>query len=135
MIKTPETHPDHSVVGHLYRGPTYDRGPQIYYCDSYDSEIGFWMTNVADATDRRNVSERAIDRTFHALERYDVEYAVHVWGKEHGNYWFLHAGHRKFYLVSGQEVWYISKGLDTAYDTLLFGRTEKVDATTMLYLG
>lgn len=63
-IKTPQTHPDHPVVGRFFKSWSQ---PNVYYCDSYDPAIGFWMTNVADASDRRNVSERAIGRTFHEL--------------------------------------------------------------------
>lgn len=61
-IKTPATHPQHEVVGLLFCG--WDR--QVYYCDSYDPRQGFWMTNVLDAKERRNVSEQAIGRTFHS---------------------------------------------------------------------
>lgn len=48
---------------------------QTYICDSYDPAIGFWMTRVDAPEDRktdqhsewrRNVSERAIGRTFHS---------------------------------------------------------------------
>ena len=48
----------------------------VYVCDSYDPAIGFWMTRI-DAPEtnkvdtasewRRNVSERAIGRTYHVL--------------------------------------------------------------------
>lgn len=41
----------------------------IYLCDSYDQNHGFWLTQVDDPSNRRNVSERAIGRTFH--EAYD----------------------------------------------------------------
>jgi len=63
-IKTVDTHPEHTVVGHFYRG-WGSAGQATYLCDSYDPAIGFWMTNIADESDRRNVSERAIGRTFH----------------------------------------------------------------------
>ncbi len=62
-IITPETHPDHETVGRNFRA----FGGEIYYCDSYDPRIGFWMTNVKGNGDRRNVSERAIGRTFHLV--------------------------------------------------------------------
>jgi len=39
----------------------------IYKCVSYDPKIGYWMQNVDDPKDRRNVSERAIGRTFHGF--------------------------------------------------------------------
>lgn len=67
-IITPETHPTHPVVGHYFGG--YEDGDtQIYFCDSYDPRIGFWLTNVKNPKDRKNVSERAIGRNFH--EAYD----------------------------------------------------------------
>lgn len=59
-IKTPETHPDHETVGHDFKGLE-----RTYFCDSYDPKIGFWMTGIDKEDDRRNVSERAINRTFH----------------------------------------------------------------------
>ena len=61
-IKTPQTDPDHDVIGRLWSSWS-----GIYYCDSYDPRIGFWMTNIMNPTDRRNVSERAPHRTFHAV--------------------------------------------------------------------
>lgn len=50
-----------SVVGTYYDG--YDGN--IFLCFGYDPRQGFWMQNVRDVADKRNVSERAIDRTFH----------------------------------------------------------------------
>ena len=69
QIKTPETHPDHEVVGHYFNGPW---GVE-YYCDSYDPSCGYWMTPVKDDGEhkRTNVSERAIGRTFHEVRKYD----------------------------------------------------------------
>lgn len=71
-IKTPQTHPTHEVVGEFFVG-----WPHAWYCDSYDPQIGFWMTfvgNVKDgheARERTNVSERAIDRTLHTVHQYN----------------------------------------------------------------
>lgn len=62
-LKTPETDPRHHTVGRLWVG----FGGGVYYCDSYDPRIGYWMTNIADSKDRRNVSERAPHRTFHPI--------------------------------------------------------------------
>ena len=66
-IKTPETHPDHPVVGHDFSGTNWTdkKTSDNYYCDSYDPRIGYWMTGIEIPEDRRNVSERAINRTFH----------------------------------------------------------------------
>jgi len=71
-IKTPQTHPDHHTVGHRFK--SWDG--HEYYCDSYDPRQGYWMTR-ADAPEenktdehtqwRRNVSERAIGRTYHII--------------------------------------------------------------------
>lgn len=72
MIKTPQTEPDHETIGRRFKA--WDG--HVYYCDSYDSEIGFWMTredcppehrNDQDREWRRNVSERAIGRTYHRI--------------------------------------------------------------------
>ncbi len=70
IIKTPETHLDHPTVGRYFKS-----GGVRYFCTSYDPRIGFWMENVADPLDRRNVSERAIGRTFHEIYSFDKEYA------------------------------------------------------------
>lgn len=60
-----------SVVGHFFRGV----GGKVYFCDSYDPQIGFWMTNIEmPIVDRRNVSERAIGRTYHQIESETKEY-------------------------------------------------------------
>jgi hypothetical protein len=80
-IKTPETHPDHEVVGKRFRAwDTRGLESATYYCDSYDPRIGYWMTNEADPTDRKNVSERAINRTFHFIYS-DPERGVEYTGK------------------------------------------------------
>ena len=67
-LKTPKTHPEHADVGHDFKGwSIQDKKPTTYYCDSYDPTCGFWMTNRNDPSDRRNISERAIGRTFHEV--------------------------------------------------------------------
>lgn len=66
QIKTPESHPDHPVVGRTFKCPFYGK---TYFCDSWDSGCGFWMTNVDDPVDRTCVSERAIGRTFHEVTK------------------------------------------------------------------
>jgi hypothetical protein len=62
-IKTPQTDPDHHTVGQTFKG--WDG--KFYYCDSYDSSCGYWMTEVGNPDNRRNVSERAIGRTYHQI--------------------------------------------------------------------
>lgn len=81
-IITPETHPDHPVVRRYFVGPHgrsivgHSRGYGVYYCGSYDPRRGYWMTRTDcppehvddEGTEwRRNVSERAIGRTYHRI--------------------------------------------------------------------
>lgn len=79
-IKTPQTHPQHPVVGHYFGANRVDhREACIYYCDSYDPAQGYWMTNVHEPSDRRNVSERAIGRTFHEAELRVKDFYIVAW--------------------------------------------------------
>lgn len=58
------------VVGSKYKYVRYIDGQNVvctYLCDSYDRSCGFWMTNIADVSDRRNVSERAIGGPFRRI--------------------------------------------------------------------
>lgn len=68
-IATRATHPDHPVVGHCFTA--WNDGEQVYYCDSYDPSCGYWMTNIHAIQDRRNVSERAIGRTYHEVYAFE----------------------------------------------------------------
>lgn len=69
----PSDHPDHDTIGRYFISGVGG----IYWCDSYDPAIGFWMTPARDGdttwsdlpTKRTNVSERAIGRTFHRIYR------------------------------------------------------------------
>jgi hypothetical protein len=72
MLKTPQTDPDHPTIGRRFRA--WDG--HIYFCDSYDPRIGFWMTREDAPPEhrqdqsgdwRRNVSERAIGATYHRI--------------------------------------------------------------------
>ena len=65
-IITRQTHPDHHTVGHFFTS-----FHNVYYCDSYDPDCGYWMTNINEMLDRRNVSERAIGRTYHEVYKRD----------------------------------------------------------------
>ncbi len=79
-IITPKTNPDHPVVGHYFGGYNYaTKGTVIYYCDSYDPRLGYWLTNVKDKKDRRNVSEAAINRTFHEARDVGTHWWVTTW--------------------------------------------------------
>lgn len=58
------------VVGHKYRA--YDgqaHCERIWLCWGYDPRAGFWMRTIDNlgAPRETNVSERAIDRTFHRV--------------------------------------------------------------------
>ncbi len=59
---------DHHTVGHLFNAHGH-----TYYCDSWQPNAGYWMTpvNVSAAgwlsAKRTNVSERAINATFHRV--------------------------------------------------------------------
>lgn len=74
LRKTPESHPDHEVVGKTFKA--WDG--HLYVCDSWEENLGYWMTRTdapperrADQRSefRRNVSERAIGRTFHVARQ------------------------------------------------------------------
>jgi hypothetical protein len=43
--------------------------------------MGFWLTNVVDISDRKNVSERAIHRTFWPAEDEGEYYWISQWGR------------------------------------------------------
>lgn len=73
-IQTPETHPGHHTIGRYFKGQGI-----LWYCDSYDTRLGYWMTpvfgerdpKIYGATERINVSERAIDASIHTIHRHD----------------------------------------------------------------
>lgn len=80
QIKTPESHPDHPVVGHRLRGPDLKQnGKNItWYCDSYDPRLGFWLQSTEQDDRRINISERAVGGTFHLIHTDDWgEYTGH----------------------------------------------------------
>jgi hypothetical protein len=65
-----------AIVGHKFKA--WDG--HTYICDSYDPAIGYWMTRDDAPVDhradtegkwRRNVSERAIGRTYHHVHSED----------------------------------------------------------------
>jgi hypothetical protein len=61
-VITPTDEPNHPVLGRRFK--SFD---SVYLCDSWEENAGYWMTNTSDPTDRRNVSERAINRTYHPV--------------------------------------------------------------------
>lgn len=52
-----------TVVGKRYRG--FDE--RVYLCFGYDPRSGFWMRAEGEPICEANVSEAAIDRTYHRL--------------------------------------------------------------------
>lgn len=83
QIKTPESHPDHSIVGRYWGGHSFKHDKTaVYYCDSYDPSIGFWMTNIADSSDRKNISEMAINRTFWEADDDGDYFLIRKWGRK-----------------------------------------------------
>ena len=84
-LRTPQTDPDHRVIGNYLKGHGAGLGPsEIYYCDSYDPNQGFWLTSLSTADRRINVSERAIDRTMHTVYHNNPDKADSLycnWGK------------------------------------------------------
>ncbi len=63
---TLSSHPAHHTVGKLFKA--WDGN--IYFCESHDPS-GYWMMPTDGSAEWRNVSERAIGRTFH--EVYEIE--------------------------------------------------------------
>jgi hypothetical protein len=51
------------TIGHKFKG----HDGKVYLCDSYEPRYGYWMTEDGNLNNRRNVSERAIDTTFHRV--------------------------------------------------------------------
>lgn len=66
-VLTPKERPNHHAIGRYYRA--WDG--QVYYCDSYDPRVDYYMTNVLDASHRKDVSPRALGRTFHEIGTQD----------------------------------------------------------------
>jgi hypothetical protein len=50
------------VIGQRYRGP----GKLVFQCVGQDAN-GYWMQNLSNLADKRNVSVRAIGSTFHRV--------------------------------------------------------------------
>jgi hypothetical protein len=66
-----------NVVGKTYKG--FDG---TYLCFGYDPREGFWMRSV-DSERQTNVSERAIGRTFHVVNRSGPSRNEHLqWAKK-----------------------------------------------------
>lgn len=72
IIKTVDTDPNHETIGRTFTAWDGHK----YFCDSWEENLGFWMTRVDAPLERRadkhseyrkNVSERAIGRTFHVV--------------------------------------------------------------------
>lgn len=59
-----------SVVGKFYHASFDDK---IHKVTSHEPGLGFWIEDTTDPTNRRNVSERAIDRTLHERIHFPAE--------------------------------------------------------------
>lgn len=80
-LKTPQTHPNHPVVGRYWGAQSIKHEKTaVYFCDSYDPSCGYWMTNIHDKDDRVNISERAPFRTWWLVEDKGDYYYVTQWG-------------------------------------------------------
>jgi hypothetical protein len=102
-IKTPETHPDSIVIGWNF----VSHDGKHFYCDSYDPSCGYWMTGL-DTDVRRNVSERAIARTYHRIS----EVGNSQFGQQARTFW------------SKQPAWtVIRSGASTGYGFFLVWST------------
>lgn len=78
---TPESHPDHHVVGQDVMGWSHKRNEAArFHCYSHDAS-GYNLVDRADDTDHRNVSERAIGRTFHIISDYGNGVEMSQWGR------------------------------------------------------
>jgi len=62
-IKTVKELPQHHAVGRFFRA--WDG--QVYYCECYDPRVDYIVVNVVDPTIRKDISPRAIGRTFHGV--------------------------------------------------------------------
>lgn len=71
------------VVGKHFAGYCHKANKiVVYFCDSYDTGLGYWLTNRLDASDRKNVSERAINNQFWlAIEEGDY-FWCQQWGRK-----------------------------------------------------
>ena len=53
-----------SVVGNIFVGDSWAIS-KVWICIGYDPGCGFWMENIEDSNELTNISERAIDKTWH----------------------------------------------------------------------
>ena len=58
-IKTQQT--DHATIGHDFKG----WNKELYVCNGWVKDQGFWMVNLNNPQDNHCISERAIGRTYH----------------------------------------------------------------------
>ena len=63
---TPETHPNHHVVGREFMGWDARR----WFAESHD-HCGYWMYATDGSGDWSNISERAVGRTYHEIYELD----------------------------------------------------------------
>lgn len=83
-IKTMETPEPSTVVGRYFGGHSMQtEQSEVYICDSYDPRMGYWLTSVSidGKVERKNVSERAIGRTYWPADSFDDHWFITQWGK------------------------------------------------------
>lgn len=54
----------------------------IYFCDSYDTGLGYWMTDRLNPANRRNVSERAVNNVYWEAIDEGTYYWCPQWGRK-----------------------------------------------------
>lgn len=48
-------------------GTRFSHHGELFVCTSYDPLKGLWLESESDPSDRRCISERAVNRTFHEI--------------------------------------------------------------------
>jgi hypothetical protein len=77
---TPQSHPDHHVVGQDVMGWSMKRNEAArFHCYSHDAS-GYNLVDRADPEDHKNVSERVIGRTFHLIHDMGAGRETSAWG-------------------------------------------------------
>ncbi len=80
LIKTPESPLHDAVIGRYFAATSFEReGTEIFFCESFDSQAGFRMTNVNHPLETRDVSIGAIGRTWRQAEDRGDHWWVPEW--------------------------------------------------------
>jgi hypothetical protein len=77
---TPESHPDHHVVGQDLMGWSQKHGRAVrFFCHSHDAS-GYNLVMRGDDEEHKNISERAVGRTFFVISDMGDGREVSAWG-------------------------------------------------------